>query len=101
MAIWVIALVVASLPPILWSLDQIDMHNDVSKWLPSDDPQARTLAWYQSNFPTPDRALVSWDDCSLTDPRLRQVAENLEGRKTVDGTREGTSPFVSSVALPY
>ena len=100
MAVWIVAIVVLALPPIFWSLRQIDMHNDVSKWLPSDDPQAKILSWYRSNFPTEDRVLVSWDDCSISDPRLELVLDRLEGRKLGDGNREGGSPYVSSVTLP-
>ncbi len=101
MAIWVIAAVVLSLPPIFWSLGQIDMHNDVAGWLPKDDPQSRILEWYRTHFPTEDRILVSWDDSTLTDPRLQRVAETLEGRDPGSGQREGQSPYVSSVTLPH
>ena len=98
--VWVIAIVVLLLPPIFWSLSHIDMHNDVAGWLPQDDPQARILAWYQENFPAADRVLVSWDDACITDPRLQQMAAILEGRPLPDGSREGGSPYVTSVSLP-
>ncbi|MCH2202287.1 MAG: MMPL family transporter, partial [Fuerstiella sp.] len=100
MAVWIIALVVLVLPPIFWSIGQIRMHNDVAGWLPRDDPQAKILSWYRSSFPTEDRILVSWDDCSISDPRLTLVQEKLEGRQTAQGMLEGGSPFVSSVSLP-
>ena len=100
MAVWIIALVVLLLPPIYWSLGQIKMHNDVAGWLPRDDPQARILSWYRSSFPTEDRILVSWDDCSISDPRLKLVQEKLEGRLSEDARLEGGSPFISSVSLP-
>ena len=100
MAVWVVAVVVMALPPIFWSLGQIDMHNDVAGWLPSDDPQAKILSWYRSSFPMEDRILVSWDDCSISDPRLDLVLNHLEGRKLQNGTREGGSPYILSVTLP-
>ncbi|MEO2034054.1 MAG: MMPL family transporter [Planctomycetaceae bacterium] len=99
-AVWIIAIVVLTLPPIFWSIGRIEMHNDVAGWLPQDDPQAKILAWYRSSFPTEDRILVSWDDCTITDPRLKLVRNHLEGRLRGDGTREGGSSYVSSVSLP-
>lgn len=100
MATWIIALVVLALPPIFWAMGQIHMHNDVADWLPHDDPQRKIHEWYQTNFPSEDRVLLSWDDCTLTDSRLDAVAEHLEGRLMESGTREGASPFVSEVSLP-
>ncbi len=100
MAVWVVAVVVLALPPIFWSLGQVEMRNDVAAWLPSDDPQAKILSWYRGSFPTEDRILVSWDDCSISDPRLELVLNDLEGRGLKNGTREGGSPYISSVTLP-
>lgn len=101
MAVWVIAAVVLALPLIFWALGKVDMHNDVAGWLPQDDPQAKILAWYRSSFPTEDRILVSWDDCSITDPRMKQVQDHLEGRFNEEsGKREGGSPYVEAVSLP-
>lgn len=101
MAVWIIAVVVLALPLIFWSLGQVDMHNDVAGWLPQDDPQAKILAWYRSSFPTEDRILVSWDDCSISDPRLKGIQDNLEGRFNEESDqREGGSPYVKSVSLP-
>jgi predicted RND superfamily exporter protein len=100
MAIWIIAVVVLALPPIIWSLGKVDMHNDVEGWLPEDDPQAKVLDWYRKSFPTEDRILVSWDDCSISDPRLKLIQDHLEGQLLEDGSREGGSSYVSSVSLP-
>jgi len=100
MATWIIALVVLALPPVFWAIGQIHMHNDVADWLPHDDPQRKIHDWYEHNFPSEDRILLSWDDCTLTDSRLEAVAEILEGRMMENGKREGASPFVSKVSLP-
>ncbi len=100
MATWIIAIVVLALPLIFWAMGQIHMHNDVADWLPHDDPQRKIHDWYQEHFPSEDRILLSWDDCTLTDSRLDTVAENLEGRLMESGQREGASPFVSGVSLP-
>lgn len=98
-SLWLMAGVVFAIPVIVWSLLQLRMENDVARWLPKDDPQAKILDWYQNLFPEEDRILVSWDDCSLTDPRMQKLATALKG---VDrsGVREGGSPYVQSVNQP-
>jgi predicted RND superfamily exporter protein len=100
MAIWIIAAVVLAMPPIIWSLGNVNMHNDVEGWLPKNDPQAKVLDWYRTSFPTEDRILVSWDDCAISDPRLKLIQDHLEGQRRADGSREGGSAYVSSVSLP-
>ena len=98
-SLWLMAGVVFALPLMIWSLRQLRMENDVAGWLPQDDPQSKILAWYQDLFPEEDRVLVSWDDCTLTDPRIPKLATALQGIiKT--GVREGGSPYVHGVSQP-
>ncbi|MFP6703967.1 MAG: hypothetical protein VB861_19625, partial [Planctomycetaceae bacterium] len=54
-ALWVVLLLVFLAAPAIWSLSRIDLENDIANWLPEDDPQARTLRWYQDNFQHEDR----------------------------------------------
>ena len=98
-SLWLMVAVVFSLPLMIWSLKQLRMENDVAGWLPSDDPQSKILAWYQNLFPEEDRVLVSWDDCSLTDPRIQKFATTLEGIEK-SGIREGGSAYVQEVSQP-
>ncbi|MCA9057596.1 MAG: MMPL family transporter, partial [Planctomycetaceae bacterium] len=81
------------------SLSDIRLENDVAGWLPQDDPQSKILFWYQGLFPSEDRILVSWDDCTLTDPRIRLFVAELEGVR-VNGHLEGGSPFIGEVSQP-
>lgn len=97
--LWLIAGVVFLLPIMGWSLSHIDMENDVAGWLPKDDPQSIVLEWYQRHFPTEDRVLVSWNDCTLTDPRMAQLVRELSGVDN-NGRREGGSPYISEVRQP-
>ena len=92
-SLWLMAGVVFAIPFMVWSLKQLRMENDVAGWLPKDDPQSKLLAWYQELFPEEDRVLVSWDDCTLTDPRLNTLAVALKGIEK-DGVREGGSLYV-------
>ena len=82
-----------------WSLKYIRMDNEVTGWLPDDDPQAQILHWCQGLFPSQDRILVSWDDCSVTDARLQRIAQRLHGVEK-NGIREGGSPLVHNVSIP-
>lgn len=98
-SLWLLAGVVFAIPLMVWSLKNLRMENDVAGWLPKDDPQSKILAWYQNLFPEEDRVLVSWDDCTLTDPRLQKMSEALKGIER-NGTREGGSAYVKDVSLP-
>ena len=94
------AAVALIMPVMVWALRDIVMHNDVAGWLPRKDPQAKILSWYQGMFPSEERILVSWDDASLTDPKLRELELLLEGTPSESGEIEGGSPLVESVTLP-
>lgn len=98
-SLWLIGAVVFLLPLMVWSLRHIELENEVAGWLPKDDPQSRILSWYQDLFPQEDRILVSWDDCTLTDPRIAKFASHLEGIEA-GGAREGGSPYVIEVTEP-
>jgi len=98
-SLWLVAGIVFAIPLMIWSLQNLRMENDVVGWLPKDDPQSKILAWYQNLFPEEDRVLVSWDDCTVTDPRLEKLATILKGIEK-DGVREGGSPYVRDVSLP-
>ncbi len=98
-SLWLIAGVLFAVPLMVWSLRQLHMENDVAGWLPKDDPQSRILSWYQTLFPEEDRILVSWDGCSLTDPKVRQLSLQLKGIDK-NGIREGGSVYVKDVSQP-
>ncbi|MCA9062687.1 MAG: MMPL family transporter [Planctomycetaceae bacterium] len=98
-ALWFLAGAAFLLPFVAWSLSDVHLENDVTKWLPQNDPQSKILNWYQGIFPSEDRILVSWDDCTLTDQRLRQFVTELEGVRH-NGKLEGGSPYVDEVGQP-
>lgn len=88
-----------SLPLMLLAASGLHLENDVAGWLPADDEQSVLLQWQQSLFPDEDRILVSWDGCSVTDPRIDDFAQRLGGRY-VTGSREGGSARVAEVTRP-
>jgi predicted RND superfamily exporter protein len=52
--------------------------NDVRDWLPEDFEETTTHAWFEKRFPYEDFVLVSWEGCTLDDPRLELFAQKLE-----------------------
>ena len=99
LSLWLITGIAFLIPVLGRSLKSIRMDNEVTGWLPSDDPQAKILHWCQGLFPSQDRILVSWDDCSVTDSRLQRIAQRLHGIEK-NGVREGGSPLIDNVSIP-
>jgi len=99
LSLWLITGIAFLIPVLGWSLQYIRLDNDVTGWLPNNDPQAKILHWYQDLFPSKDRVLVSWEDCSVTDPRLRRISQQLRGIDK-NGAREGGSPLIDDVTIP-
>ena len=52
--------------------------NDVKDWLPANFPETKTHRWFQAHFPHEQFVLVSWEGCTLDDPRLEMLAQKLE-----------------------
>jgi len=99
LSLWLFTGIAFLIPVMGWSLQYIRLDNDVTGWLPDNDPQAKILHWCQDLFPRQDRVLVSWDDCSVTDPRLMAISQRLKGIEK-DGRREGGSQLVNDVTIP-
>lgn len=99
-AVWILAAMVVLLPPALWAFSQLEMRNDVSTWLPEDDPQAVALANFHRVFPKNERMILTWDGCSLGDPRIEQLAIQLEGIPDSNRVPQGGSPYIDSVLTP-
>jgi hypothetical protein len=100
MALWVLMGLLFLIPPAVWSVQQIDLENDVENWLPATDPQTRTLAWYRNHFESDDRLLISWNSSSLDDPRLAKFAAKLIGVPDENGLHRNGLPQVSAVVTP-
>ena len=99
LSLWLLTGIVFLIPVMGWSLKYIQLDNDVTGWLPDQDPQAKILHWCQDLFPSQDNVLVSWDDCSVTDPRLMAMSQRLSGIEK-GGTREGGSQLIDDVTVP-
>jgi predicted RND superfamily exporter protein len=51
--------------------------NDVKGWLPLEYPETQTYRFFRQNFAGEEFVLVSWDGCTMTDPRLELLARKL------------------------
>lgn len=75
---WMVVILLLLMPLIGSQLKRLRMENNVDTWLPSNDSGAQVLKWYQDHFEPNDRLLVSWDNSSLADPRVRQFTRALK-----------------------
>lgn len=72
--------------------------NRVRDWLPQDFPETQDLLWYVDTFGGGDLLMISWDDCTIDDPRIAELAELLrqpaevEGRGKLDMFRDVLTP---------
>lgn len=99
-ALWVLVSMVFVLPLACWSLTHIDLENDVHKWLPQNDPSAKTLKWYSQIFGDDSHILMSWEGSSLQDPRVPELATKLKGVVGEDGVRRFGLAEVKDVVIP-
>ena len=51
--------------------------NDVKGWLPLEYPETQTYRFFRQNFAGEEFVLVSWDGCTMADPRLELLATKL------------------------
>ncbi len=51
--------------------------NDVKSWLPAEYEETTTFKWYRERFESDMFVLVSWEGCTLDDPRLPFLARKL------------------------
>jgi predicted RND superfamily exporter protein len=51
--------------------------NDVHDWLPSTYEETTDFSWFQKHFENETFVLISWEGCTLEDPRLELLAKKL------------------------
>jgi predicted RND superfamily exporter protein len=51
--------------------------NDVKGWLPPEYPETATYKFFRDNFQGEEFILVSWDGCTMADPKLEMMAQKL------------------------
>ncbi len=51
--------------------------NNVHDWLPTTYDETQDFSWFQEHFENETFVLISWDGCTLDDPRLELLARKL------------------------
>ena len=51
--------------------------NDVKGWLPLEYPETQTYRFFRQNFQGEEFILISWNGCTMVDPRLDLLADKL------------------------
>ncbi len=86
-------LVVLSLPGMGWGVHQAfrTANNNVLQWLPEGFPETEEYNRFRAVFGSDDFAVVSWEGCTLDDPRLERFAQAVVSpvgqRSSDDSTR--------------
>lgn len=62
-----------------------NVRNNIKEWLPEGTPESKLHTWFQQNFPNEQFILMSWDGCTLNDPRLEVMKYRLLPRKDESG----------------
>ncbi len=97
-------LVVLSLPVVGWGVYQAfeNANNNVSQWLPEGFPQTEVYSRFRAVFGADDFAVVSWDGCTLDDPRLEALANAVvppEGERIRWFERVITGPRAMAILM--
>lgn len=79
-----------SFPLVCWqaweSLQNSD--NSVRQWLPDENRETAEFDWFMERFRGDEIVFVSWEGCTIDDPRLEQLALAFEA-----GSSSDESPF--------
>jgi hypothetical protein len=51
--------------------------NDVKGWLPLEYPETKVYRFFRQSFQGEEFILLSWDGCTMADPRLELLAQKL------------------------
>jgi predicted RND superfamily exporter protein len=74
---WIVGLLLVSVIPASYcALRALETNvNKVADWLPTTTPEMREFAWFCETFEGDEILVVTWDGCTVDDPRLDALAE--------------------------
>lgn len=61
------------------------VRNNIKEWLPEGTAESQLHNWFQQNFPNEQFILMSWEGCTLDDPRLDVMKHRLLPRRDEKG----------------
>ena len=81
--LWLTLLV---LPILFWysqvSLD--NLFNDPERWISTESKERRDYEWFLEKFGTTDLILISWEGCTIDDPRLSRLESAFSHSNAVE-----------------
>lgn len=86
-ALWILVIIAFSLPVMAVGVKRSleNVRNNIKEWLPDGTPETAMHRWFQKNFPMEQFILMSWEECTLHDPRLDVMKHRLLPRKDEQG----------------
>ena len=78
-SVWIMAILIFLLPLVVVGAIKAkgNNRNDVKGWLPLEYPETQTYRFFRRNFQGEEFVLISWDGCTMADPRLELLAQKL------------------------
>ena len=59
--------------------------NNIKEWLPHGAPELEVHRWFQENFPMEQFIIISWEGCTIDDPRIPKLQKALIPRRDTKG----------------
>ncbi|MDO4583323.1 MAG: MMPL family transporter [Planctomycetia bacterium] len=86
-ALWILVIIAFSLPIMAVGVKRSleNVRNNIKEWLPDGTPETAMHRWFQKNFPMEQFILMSWEGCTLHDPRLEVMKHRILPRKDEKG----------------
>lgn len=75
--------------------------NNVHDWLPTTYDETLDFSWFQDHFDNETFVLVSWDGCTLDDPRLELLARKLVPSDAVEDAKVAKGPLPKPPQLKW
>ncbi|MFM8578858.1 MAG: efflux RND transporter permease subunit [Planctomycetaceae bacterium] len=78
-SVWILAVLFFLLPLVVVGAmkARTNNRNDVKGWLPQQYEETRTYKFFRQHFQGEEFVLVSWEGCTMDDPRLELLATKL------------------------
>ena len=78
-SVWILAILIFLLPLVVVGAVKAkgNNRNDVKGWLPLEYPETQTYRFFRKHFQGEEFILVSWEGCTMADPRLELLAQKL------------------------
>ena len=85
--LWILVASLLSLYPITLGVIKSEEtnNNNIKQWLPEDLDETKIYDEFRTHFGTDEYAIVSWQGCTLTDPRLSEFASLVRNYENQSG----------------